>query len=48
MENKDDLFAATSSSERAGDKGGIVLPAIMWWLGVPLTLVLVLWLFNVI
>lgn len=24
--------------------GGIVIPALMWWAGVPLTLVIVLWL----
>jgi hypothetical protein len=26
------------------NKSGIVIPVILWWLGVPLTLVIILWL----
>lgn len=27
--------------------GGIVVPVVLWWLGVPLALLLVLWMFGV-
>jgi hypothetical protein len=27
-------------------RGGIALPAILWWMGVPLTLLVILWLLG--
>jgi hypothetical protein len=30
------------------EQGAIVLPAIMWWLGVPLSLLVVLWLVGMV
>jgi hypothetical protein len=28
------------------ENGAIVLPAVLWWLGVPLTLLVLLWVFG--
>jgi hypothetical protein len=30
--------------DHSSNENGIVVPAILWWLGVPLSVVLVLWL----
>jgi len=29
-------------------EAGIVLPALLWWMGVPLSLLLVLWLIGIV
>jgi hypothetical protein len=31
-------------SENNGSEDGIIVPAILWWMGVPLSVVLILWL----
>lgn len=33
----------TGLETNTSEKGGIVVPVIMWWLGMPLLLVIVLW-----
>lgn len=39
--------AMEALTKDAGEKGGIVVPAILWWLGAPLTLLVILWLLGV-
>jgi len=34
--------------ENLETENGIVVPAILWWLGVPITLLIILWLVGVI
>jgi len=48
MEIQNVLEQNKSKLERTvNTESGIVVPAILWWLGVPITILILLWLFGV-
>jgi len=45
------MYSIETSKKNAStqdQEAGIVLPALLWWMGVPLSLLLVLWLIGVV
>ena len=38
----------TARDHKFREDGAIVLPAVLWWLGVPLSLLVIVWLFGML